>query len=61
MAIVGQGEVIPTPTAALFALDVEHVELAHDVAEYDRAVSRGRGGGIWRGAQDLLRSRRWAC
>jgi len=31
--------VLATPTAALVALDVEHVELADQVAEYDRAVS----------------------
>jgi hypothetical protein len=32
-------KVIPTPTAALVALDVEHVELADQVAEYDCAFT----------------------
>ena len=31
-------EVRPTPTTALVGLDVEHVELADQVAEYDRAA-----------------------
>jgi hypothetical protein len=33
-------DVIRTPTAALVALDVEHIELADQVAEEDRAVAR---------------------
>jgi len=33
-------EVIATPTVALIALDVEHVELADQVAEDDRAITR---------------------
>jgi hypothetical protein len=31
--------VIAPPTAALVALDIEHVELADQVAEYDRAFA----------------------
>jgi hypothetical protein len=33
-------EVIPTPTAAFFALDVEHVELADQVSENDGTFTR---------------------
>jgi hypothetical protein len=31
-------EMIPAARAAVVALDVEHIELADQIAEYDRAV-----------------------
>ena len=39
VAFIQTMEVIPTPPAALFALDVEHVELADHVAKDHRAVA----------------------